>query len=192
MHPVPFAESIPFWEYEWMRNFMAEVVGLEGGWVMGSEATVMEVPTRSGRPLRFGVPICFEDAFPDVCAAFLKNGADILVNITNDAWSLTVSAETQHFVVARFRSIEFRRTLVRSTNGGVTAVVDAEGRTVAQLPLFTEAALAVEVPVQIGPPTTYYLLGDWFPALLVLALLLALIGVRPRRAGLFSNLTLTV
>lgn len=178
MHPVPFAESIPFWEYRWMRDFMSEVVGLDGGWVMGTEATVMEVPTASGRPLRFGVPICFEDAFPSVCAAFLRNGADILVNITNDSWSLTVSAETQHFVAARFRAIEFRRVLVRSTNGGVTAVVDAEGRTLAQLPLFTEAVLPVEVPVQIGAPTTYFLLGDWFPALLAIALFLVLLRER--------------
>jgi apolipoprotein N-acyltransferase len=177
MHPVPFAESIPFWEYGWMRNFMSDVVGLEGGWVMGTEATVMEVPTPSGRPLRFGVPICFEDAFPSVCAAFFRNGADLLVNITNDSWSLTVSAETQHFVAARFRAIEFRRVLVRSTNGGVTAVVDAEGRTLAQLPLFTEAVLPVDVPVQIAAaPTTYYLLGDWFPALLAVTLFLFLLA----------------
>jgi apolipoprotein N-acyltransferase len=129
------------------------------------------VPTASGRPFRFGVPICFEDAFPDVCARFFRNGADILVNITNDSWSLTDSAETQHFVVARFRSIEFRRVLARATNAGVTAVVDAEGRTIASLPLFTEAVLPVEIPVQISPaPTTYFLLGDWFPAFLALSL----------------------
>jgi len=185
-HPVPFAEAIPFWEYKWMRDFMKDVVGLEGGWVVGTDATVMEIKTPSGRPLRFGVPICFEDAFAGVCADFYRNGADILINLTNDSWSKTVSSETQHFVASRFRAVENRRVLVRSTNGGVTSVVDAEGRMIASLPLFTEASLPVLVPIQIPlAPTTYFLLGDWFPALmgaLVLAFLLydGAAGVRGR------------
>jgi len=175
MHPVPFAEAIPFWEYRWMRDFMSKTVGLDGGWVMGTEATVMEVPAPSGRPLRFGVPICFEDAFADVCAAFFRNGADMLVNLTNDSWSKTISAETQHFVASRFRAIENRRVLVRSTNGGMTAVVDAEGRLRASLPLFTEDVLSVDVSVQIAEgKTTYFLLGDWLPLLFALALFLRL------------------
>ncbi len=179
-HPVPFAEAIPFWEFAWMRNFIQKVVGLESGWTMGTEATVMEIPTPSGRPLRFGVPICFEDAFADVCADFFRGGADLLINITNDSWSRTVSAETQHYVVSRFRAIENRRVLVRATNGGVTAVVDAEGRTLVSLPLFTEDALAVLVPVQrSATPTTYFLLGDWLPKLLA-AVLTALIACRAR------------
>lgn len=163
-HPVPFAEAIPLWEYQWMRNFMQKVVGLEGGWVMGTKTVVMEVSTLHGQPLRFGVPICFEDAFADVCRDFFKKGADLLINITNDSWSRTVSAEIQHLVAARFRTVENRRTLVRSTNGGVTAVIDAEGRILSQLPLFTEAYLATVVPVhQPQAPTLYSILGDWFP-----------------------------
>lgn len=163
-HPVPFAEAIPLWEYAWMRNFMQKVVGLDGGWVMGTETVVMEVSTIHGQPLRFGVPICFEDAFADVCRDFFKKGADLLINITNDSWSRTVSAEIQHLVAARFRTVENRRTLVRSTNGGVTAVIDAEGRILSQLPLFTEAYLATVIPVhQPQVPTLYSILGDWFP-----------------------------
>ena len=185
-HPVPFAEAIPFWEYQWMRDFMKDVVGLEGGWVVGTEATVMEIDTLSGRPLRFGVPICFEDAFAAVCADFCRNGADILINLTNDSWSKTVSSETQHFVASRFRAVENRRVLVRSTNGGVTAVVDAEGRMIASLPLFTQAALPVLVPIQISSaPTTYYLLGDWFPALMAILVVAFLLydGLARQRWG---------
>jgi apolipoprotein N-acyltransferase len=171
-HLVPFAETIPFWDYKWMREFMKKVAGLEGQWNAGTEHTVMTIQTPSGRPLRFGVPICFEDAFADTCAAFFKNGADVLINLTNDSWSRTVSAETQHLVVARYRAIENRRVLIRSTNGGVTCIVDAEGRIVAKAPLFEETALAVTVPIQVGSgKTTYFLLGDWFPLLLFFALL---------------------
>lgn len=171
-HLVPFAETIPFWENKWMRDFMKKVAGLEGQWNAGTEHTVMTVQTPSGRPLRFGVPICFEDAFADTCAAFFKNGADVLINLTNDSWSRTVSAETQHLVVARYRAIENRRVLIRSTNGGVTCVVDAEGRIIVKAPLFEETALAVTVPIQVGSgKTSYFLLGDWFPLLLFFALL---------------------
>ncbi|MCX7656970.1 MAG: apolipoprotein N-acyltransferase [Treponemataceae bacterium] len=163
-HPVPFAEAIPLWEYPWMRNFMQKVVGLDGGWVMGTKTVVMEIPTIGGKSLRFGVPICFEDAFAGVCQDFFKKGAEVLINITNDSWSKTVSAEIQHLVAARFRTVENRRTLVRATNGGVTAVIDAEGRILSQLPLFTEAYLATVVPVhQPHGPTLYSVWGDWFP-----------------------------
>lgn len=165
-HPVPFAEAIPFWEYKWMKDFMKKAVGLEGTWTMGTEAVVMQVETDEGETIRFGTPICFEDAFADVCRDFFKNGADLLINLTNDSWSQTVSSETQHLVAARFRSVENRRVLVRSTNGGITAVIDAEGRIIQSLPPFTETYLATVVPIQKGTGmTTYYLLGDWFAAL---------------------------
>jgi len=92
-HPVPFAEAIPFWEYQWMRDFMANVIGIEGTWTMGNEAVVMEVATPEGNTVRFGTPICFEDAFAGLCREFFKNGADLLINLTNDSWSETVSSE---------------------------------------------------------------------------------------------------
>ncbi len=172
-HPVPFAEAIPLMEYQWMRDLMANLVGLEGGWTMGSEATVMEVPLPEAagsdkadqgeaRTFAFGAPICFEDAFADVCADFFRRGAQALINLTNDSWSKTVSAELQHFTAARFRAIEQRRVLVRSTNGGYTCVVGAKGEVLADLPLFTEDELAVEVPIyDIGGPTAYERFGDW-------------------------------
>lgn len=165
-HPVPFAEAIPFWEYQWMRDFMATVIGLEGTWTMGNEAVIMEVETPEGNTVRFGTPICFEDAFAGLCRDFFKNGADLLINLTNDSWSETVSSETQHLVAARFRAVENRRVLVRSTNSGITGVISAEGRILQSLPPFTQRYLATVVPVQKrAEPTTYYLLGDWFAAL---------------------------
>lgn len=167
VHPVPFAEAIPLWEYEWFRTFMREVVGLDSGWVMGSEFKVFRLPARSGE-VAFGAPICFEDAFPEVCREFILGGADLLINLTNDAWSETVSAEVQHFAAARFRAIEYRRSLVRSTNGGVSCVVDARGKAIAQLPLFERASLRTDVPIYRGPPTVYLRFGDWFARLCLL------------------------
>ncbi|MBN1242425.1 MAG: apolipoprotein N-acyltransferase [Spirochaetales bacterium] len=186
-HPVPFAEAIPFWEVDWFRTFIQETVGLASGWVMGTELTVFELPLRDGTVVRFGAPICFEDAFASLNREFVLNGADFLLNLTNDSWSLTDSSEIQHFVAARFRAIETGRTLVRSTNSGVTAVVDPRGRVLDSFPLFAEEARAVDIPVYSGGAKTPYLsFGDWFGSLALflsglLALILGAVEPFPRR-----------
>jgi apolipoprotein N-acyltransferase len=168
LHPVPFAEAIPFWDLKFFREFMQKVVGLSSGWIMGSKYTVMKLP-HGGGEIAFGAPICFEDAFPDVCRQFYLHGADLLINLTNISWSRTISAEIQHWAAARFRAIESRHTLVRSTNGGVSCVVDAYGRNLVTLPLFEATARFVQVPVyDPGRMTTYIAYGDWFALAMVL------------------------
>lgn len=176
VHPVPFAEAIPFWEIPAFRSFMQKVVGLESGWALGTEFVVFELPTKSGT-FRFGSPICFEDAFADVCRNFALQDADLLINLTNIAWSRTDSAEIQHWAAARFRAIESRRTLVRSTNGGVSCVVGPYGETIDSLPLFTATAKFVQVPVfRDASPTVYTSWGDWFAhAALLLSAALSII-----------------
>ncbi len=135
-HPVPFAESIPFFEVDWVAKFFRNVVGIWNPWVSGSRYTVYNVPLARGGELSFGTPICFEDAFAGVCRTFIDKGADILVNITNDSWSKTWSSEIQHFQAARFRAIENHRVLVRSTNGGLSAVVGPWGEIRSRMPYF--------------------------------------------------------
>jgi len=163
MHPVPFAESIPFFTFPPVQWFFTRVVGVWFPWVQGKTFTMFRVPLSTGGELTFGAPICFEDAFSDLCRRFILQGADLWVNMTNDYWSKTMSSEYQHFQVARFRSVENRRVMVRSTNGGVTAVVDPKGRVTAMLPMFERRTLAVPVPVADGGLTPYTVLGDWFP-----------------------------
>ena len=176
MHPVPFAESIPFFEYEPVQKFFREVVGVWNPWYMGSRYTIFSVPLRAGGSLRFGVPICFEDAFSDLDRGFILKGADMLVNITDDSWSKTWSAEIQHFTVARFRAIENRRVLVRSTNGGVSAVVGPWGETWVRMPFFQSTWRTINVPVYKERTfTPYTRFGDWFPRLVLAFLLIVLI-----------------
>jgi apolipoprotein N-acyltransferase len=187
IHPVPFAEAIPFWDIAPFRKFIQNVVGLESGWVMGTEYVVFDLPTRSGS-FRFGAPICFEDAFPDVCRNFYLKDVDLLVNLTDVSWSKTESAEIQHWAAARFRAIESRRTLVRSTNGGLTCVVGPYGEVIAFLPLFEEASLRCEVPVyKESAPTPYIAMGDWFAhaALLLCAGLFVILYIDGRRRSRF-------
>ena len=183
-HLVPFAESVPFWEVPAVRRLFSDLIGLEAPWVAGAAATIYQLPVRDGGAVRFATPICFEDAFPYLNRRFVRAGADLLINLTNDAWSQTVSAETQHFVAARLRAVENRRVLIRATNGGVTAAVDPWGRLIgAAAPLFTEAALRLEVPVyRPAAETVYTRFGDYLPV--VLAAVLALfIFIRRRHAA---------
>ncbi|MCP5453935.1 MAG: apolipoprotein N-acyltransferase [Spirochaetaceae bacterium] len=185
-HPVPFAEAIPFWEVPAVRSFIQDVVGLASGWTMGTERVLFDLPTARAGNVRFAAPICFEDAFAYLCRRFVLDGAELLVNLTNDAWSRTDSAEIQHFVAARFRAVELRRTLVRSTNGGVSAVVGPDGRVLDSLPLFEADARLVEVPVYTGEETPYLRYGDWFATVLAcilasLALILYFDDVQSRK-----------
>ncbi|MBN2050965.1 MAG: apolipoprotein N-acyltransferase [Spirochaetales bacterium] len=180
-HPVPFAEHIPYWDVPAVRHFFTEVVGLQSaGWTLGTEYSIFRLTNASGQEVSFGVPICFEDAFPYLCRGFILQGADLLVNITNDSWSRTVSAETQHYAASMLRAVESRRVLVRSTNAGVTTVVDPFGRRLKTLPFFQEGYLAAEIPVYRDARATVYLLyGDWFAWALILVTVGFLISFLP-------------
>lgn len=169
-HLVPMAENIPFWNFAPVREFFRTVIGLAGRWSVGTEYTLFEVPVADPGvgTVSFGAPICFEDSFGYLARGFIYLGADVLVNLTNNAWSRTDSAQIQHFVSARFRAIENRRALVRSTNSGLTAVIDAYGRVTAGLPMFESRALTAEVPIYDTDEITIYTrFADWLGKLLL-------------------------
>jgi len=107
----------------------------------------------------------------------------MLINITNDSWSKTWSSEIQHFQVARFRAIENRRVLVRSTNGGVSAVVDPWGGIRMRMPFFERTWRDVQVPVyKEATFTPYTRYGDWLPWCLIALVLIALVwDVLPKK-----------
>lgn len=171
---VCFAEYIPFIDHPFVQRFFSALVGFSSGWARGTEYKAMALTTQDGGTVRFATPICFEDAFPALCATLHSQRSDILINLTNDSWSKTASAEYQHFAVAYFRAIELRTPLVRSTNGGYTCVIDPTGSILASLPLFTAAAVNVSVPIYPYSLTFYARHKDWLPALfLVIALITA-------------------
>ena len=153
------------------------MVGIGSGWVAGDHPTVFTVSLSDGRSVRLSTPICFEDAFPALNRRFVRAGAEVLVNLTNDSWSRTVSSETQHLVAARFRSVENARPLLRATNGGITAALDVYGRTIpgsVLAPFVADAAL-VTLNLPASPATTpYTAFGDYLPVGLILILILLL------------------
>ncbi len=162
---VAFAEYMPFTEYEWVRTFFDAIVGFSRGWVPGNSLEPFTVKNGEGREIRFAAPICFEDAFSPLIAKLHNEGSNLLINLTNDSWSKTDSAEYQHFAIASFRSIELRTTMIRSTNAGYSVVIDPKGRVIHDMPLFVADALFASVPVYPHRTTFYARFGDWLPAL---------------------------
>jgi apolipoprotein N-acyltransferase len=140
-------------------------------WEPGRERVVFRHPR-----FTFATPICFEDAFPDDIRRFIQAGAGLIMNISNDYWSLTEVEAKQHFINSLFRAVENRRPLLRATASGLTCSVDPQGRLLAALPYYTEGYLLADVAIDPSPRTTFYTRhGDWFPraaGALVLALIL--------------------
>jgi apolipoprotein N-acyltransferase len=106
---------------------------------------------------------------------------DVLFNLTNDSWYGKSTEPTEHLALASFRSIEHRRSLVRSTNTGISAFVDPVGRIVTRSGIWTREALIDRVPMMQGR-TIYALVGDWIGWVCAL---LSLVGIG--RALLLSD-----
>ena len=136
--------------------------------------------------VKLGLSICFEDAFGYEIARALP-AAGILVNVTNDAWFRGTIADDQHLQIARMRSLEFGRVLLRAANTGISAIIDYDGRVRQRTAQFTVATLNDRITPRLGA-TPYLRFGDtplWIGSsvLVVLGLLLAVWqGRRQRRA----------
>jgi apolipoprotein N-acyltransferase len=126
-----------------------------------------------------GPLICYEDVVIGIPRAMTRAGAQILFNILNDAWFGDTAGPHEHLQLALWRAVENRRYLLRSSNSGITSVVDPLGRITAQLPTFREDVLVATVqPLSLMSFYTRY--GDLFAWLLVIAsVALVLTSSRP-------------
>ncbi len=176
---VPFGEYVPLQPLFTMGGrYAAKLVQQVSDFTPGTEATTGLVDGH-----RVGGFICYEAIFPALVRRFAAGGAELLINVTNDAWYGTTSAPYQHMAMAAFRAVENRRYLVRAANTGITAVVDPYGRVLEKTQLFDTAVLVREVPFVTGE-TFYARHGDLFAHGCVgLALAVLAAGWRPRRSG---------
>ncbi len=148
---VPFGEFIPP-----LFSFVNRITREAGDFVSGHDIRVL---TANGQ--RLGVFICYESAFPDLVRQFAARGANVLVNLSNDAYFGHSEAHQQHLLIARMRAIENRRFVIRSTNDGITAVIDPAGRVVRRFPSYQQLASPIGYGLVNG--TTFYTRhGDWF------------------------------
>ncbi|MDY5931560.1 MAG: apolipoprotein N-acyltransferase [Candidatus Ornithospirochaeta sp.] len=149
-HLVPFTEHFPY-QKQFPKLTALLIANDYNWWESGDEATVFEYGD-----FRFSTPICFEDIFGYLSASFVRNGAEALINLTNDSWSGSVAAEMQHMQLASFRAIENRKPLLRSTNSGITCLVDPSGRIIDPMEPFTEGWRIYTVPLGKKEGHTFY------------------------------------
>jgi apolipoprotein N-acyltransferase len=162
IHLVPFGEYMPL---SWLLPFGPGIAARQQDYTHGSEMTVMAV---DGVP-PFGVLICYEAVFPELARRAVRNGADMLVNITNDGWFGFSAAPYQHLNMARLRSIENRAWFLRAANTGVSAIFDPAGREQGSIPYGNEGLLMARVPRDWSAGSPYSRFGDVFALLCVLA-----------------------
>ncbi|MBI5682582.1 MAG: apolipoprotein N-acyltransferase [Deltaproteobacteria bacterium] len=155
VHLVPFGEYVPFKRFLPFEKLVAGVGDFSSG--------------KNFKPLAlnnddtFGILICFEAIFPDIARQLLKNGADFLITVTNDAWFGRSSAPYQHLSQSLVRAVEGRTFLIRSANTGISAVIDPVGRIKVKSGLFTREGLVDTISLKERSFTTFYTrYGDVF------------------------------
>jgi apolipoprotein N-acyltransferase len=149
---------VPFGEYVPMRKalfFAKKLVHAVGEFEFGT----------NDHPLRgkfaYGPAICYEVVYPQITATQVRNGAEVLVTITNDAWYDGTSAPRQHLNQARLRAIEDDRYLLRAGTTGISAAVDPAGNILSEIPMGKEGTIIAEFrPMRTTTP--YVRFGDWF------------------------------
>jgi apolipoprotein N-acyltransferase len=169
IHLVPFTEHFP---YKKQFPFIYEALQKQDThfWEKGDTYTVFEGPG-----FGFSTPICFEDTFGYLSRNFVLFGADVLVNISNDAWADSLPSQNQHLSMAVFRAVENKRSMVRASSSGQTCAINPDGRITAMAAPFTESWINVKVPIVSGD-TFYTLYGDYTGFIFTLAAVILLLS----------------
>ena len=159
IHLVPFGEYVPAWAFPGKVGKITSEVGM---FVPGQTYSVAQ--TAAGT---IGGFICYEAIFPQLVRRLAQAGAEVLVNVSNDAWYGDSPAASQHLEMARLRAIENGRYLLRATNDGLTVVIDPYGRVRQEIPRHRPMVLDGWFDYEKGE-TFYTAHGDVFAWLCVI------------------------
>ena len=171
-HLVPFGEYLPL--QSWLENIgVTKLVGFPGSFSSGDGPHTVDIP---GAPAASPL-ICYEILFPAAVVAVGAKRPQWLLNITDDSWFGPWAGPRQHLLAARVRAIEEGLPLARAANTGISAVIDSEGRTIAELGLNRSGTVDAVLPAAM-PPTPYARSGD-----LLFFLLLILLAALPLAAA---------
>jgi apolipoprotein N-acyltransferase len=174
-HLVMFGEYYPM---RWLLDLLSGVISIPYSDLTAGpdEQELMQVDG-----LKLGVSICFEDVFSrDVLLAFPQ--ANLLVNLSNDAWFGNSTAPHQHMQIAQMRSLETERVMMRATNTGITAFIDHKGRVLSVSDQFKTQSITEVMQGRSGvTPFFYFAKVQWIVSLLPFALLL-LLSLRKEKA----------
>ena len=171
-HLVPFGEFFPVPDFvrNWMRMMNLPYRDVAPG--------SRDQPPLVAGDIQLAPSICYEDAFGAEQLDFLP-ASGLLVNVSNDAWFGDSIAAHQHLEMARMRSLETGRVMLRSTNTGITALIEADGAIISRLPQFETGVLTGEVQPRSGA-TPFVRTGN-VPVVLIALLALWLGIAAPRR-----------
>ena len=129
--------------------------------------------------LHMGIQICFEIIFPQLSRKMVHNGANVLINISNDAWFGQTACTYQHFSMAVFRAVENKRAVVRCANTGISGMIDPCGRIISQSKLFETNTMIHHVPL-LNSKTVYSCLGDIFAGISLLLSLVFIVRIKTK------------
>ncbi|MFQ5601457.1 MAG: apolipoprotein N-acyltransferase, partial [Candidatus Krumholzibacteriia bacterium] len=156
---VPLGEHVPFSDrFPFLRNLLPD----PGEFSRGPGARVMKMDGVSFTPL-----ICYELLFARYVRRGLRLGGEVLLNVTNDYWFGRYAEPEQHLALARMRAFETGRPIIRVTNTGFSALIDATGRVVARTGLWRPEILRVTLQVPRMHQTPYTRWGEWVTVLFV-------------------------
>ena len=166
VHLVPFGEYTPLVSY---LPFLQKLTAIGSDFVPGDGYTPIKTDIGD-----IGVLVCYEGVFPSIAIKTVREGAQVLVNLTNDAWYERTSAAYQHFSFYIFRAIETDRYMLRAANTGISAIIDPKGRIDTKTPIFTEEILKGSFAMK-NTKTFYVRYGDYFILLTLLVLVVLVI-----------------
>lgn len=179
VHLVPYGEYVPL--KKWFPFIDKLVVGV-GDFQSGKGYYPINTDNH-----KLGILICYEGIFPEASRMYKQGGANLLVNITNDAWFGKTSAPFQHLSMTVLRAVENRLFLVRSANTGISAIIDPTGTIIAQSELFTSAMVKGTVKF-INKKTVYSTYGDGFVLICTISLFCCfIISMRRRKIYAYGS-----
>ena len=172
IHLVPFGEFVPF-----PKSLAAYIPTVAGNFEFGTNYNLMPFGE-----VKAGMMICFESHFPTLSRRLVSDGADVLVEITNDGYLGNTAILRQHLANTVFRAVETNRPVLRVTNVGITAYVNEKGEVIEPSQAYTEDTRLWTVSKSDGSKTFYVKYGDWFAWLCLIASLgLLFLSFRKRK-----------
>ncbi|PIE75189.1 MAG: apolipoprotein N-acyltransferase [Deltaproteobacteria bacterium] len=163
IHLVPFGEYIPLKKY---FPFLALFITPSGEFSSGLQNYLINMDK-----IKIAAKICFEIIFPNLVRKQVKNGANIIINLTNDAWFGKTAGPYQHLSISVFRAVENMRSIARCANTGISAHILPTGEIISMGELFKEETLTKNLPL-IEKQSIYTNYGDYFAKICLIVLLI--------------------
>lgn len=175
---VPGVEKMPYPKiFGFLEKLAIDLGGISGSLSVDSEQRVFYATSKQG-VLKIGVPICYESIFGELFSKFVKNGAQVMCVVTNDAWWGNTAGHKQHFEMSRLRAIETRRYVLRAANTGISGFIDPLGNVHQKTKYETRTAI-VQTVYPDEALTFYAKYGDYLARIMlaIAALVLVFWGI---------------